>query len=329
MKFSYFLLTFFLLLIAVVSFLFYVFYLDKYSVSSINVEIKRSMGLGAISKLLEEKKVVRDENLFLAFVVLNGVQNELKAGEYEFKPKLSVSEVKTILIKGRTVLRRVTIPEGYTLNQISQVLENKGILSKEEFLELAKNREYIKNKLGVEANTLEGFLFPETYLFSKNQLAEAVINKMVDKFFEVYNSTENNNGLDLNLLEIVTYASIIEKETSMDSEKKMISAVIKNRLEMGMKLDLDPTVIYALGDSYKGRLTKKDLTFSSPYNTYVNKGLPSGPIANPGKESIEAALNPADVDFLYFVSKGDGSHFFSNNYRSHVNAVKKYILKKN
>ncbi len=182
--------------------------------------------------------------------------------------------------------------------------------------------------MGIEVDSLEGFLFPDTYSFNKNESAEIVINTMINKFYEVYNSIEKNNKLNLSLLEYVTYASIIEKETGVDSERVMVSAVIKNRLERGMKLECDPTVIYALGENYDGRLRRKHLQYISPYNTYVITGLPKGPIANPGKESLYAAFNPSDDDYLYFVSKGDGSHFFSNNYKTHVNAVNKFIRNK-
>ncbi|NIP29019.1 MAG: endolytic transglycosylase MltG [Candidatus Dadabacteria bacterium] len=320
-------------LLIIFSFLFlaslsFFFYFDKYSDQSKTVEIPRGMSLKTISGLLEERNLIRDKKLFFAFVLLNGTHEELKAGEYEFPQGSSINDIHNILIKGSALLRGITIPEGFTVNQIAELLEEKKILSQDKFYELANNKNYIKEKLGIEVDSLEGFLFPDTYSFNKNESAEIVINTMINKFYEVYNSIEKNNKLNLSLLEYVTYASIIEKETGVDSERVMVSAVIKNRLERGMKLECDPTVIYALGENYDGRLRRKHLQYISPYNTYVITGLPKGPIANPGKESLYAAFNPSDDDYLYFVSKGDGSHFFSNNYKTHVNAVNKFIRNK-
>lgn len=305
----------------------YSFYSDNYSQENSSVLIPKGAGLKSISSILEENYIVRDKRLFWLFVLLNGTENNLKAGEYEFDSDLSINEIHRILLEGRAKLISVTIPEGYTINQITEVLVSNNVVNKEEFYKLINNKDYINQKLGIEVESFEGFFFPETYYFNKNESPEVIINTMVDKFFEVYNSIENNNDLQLNLVELVTYASIIEKETGVDSERTLVSAVIRNRLKKGMRIECDPTVIYALGDKYDGRLRRKDLEYVSPYNTYVIVGLPIGPIANPGKESLHAALNPADKDYLYFVATGDseGTHYFSSNYRSHVNAVNKYI----
>ena len=184
-------------------------------------------------------------------------------------------------------------------------------------------KKHTKKYFKANIKSLEGFLFPDTYSFNKNEKPEFVIDTMVKRFREVFDQIEGSQFHDE--VEVVTRASIIEKETPLNSEKPLVSAVIDNRLKIGMRLACDPTVIYALGDEFDGNLTKKDLKYQSPYNTYVVSGLPPGPIASPGKESLEAAMNPANVNYLYFVSKGDGSHYFSDNYRSHVNAINKYI----
>ena len=181
--------------------------------------------------------------------------------------------------------------------------------------------------LGTNAGSLEGYLYPDTYYFPKNSNADGVIKVMADRFKAVYKEFDNNDKKNLSDHEIIILASMIEKETGVNSERNLISAVFHNRLKRGMRLECDPTVIYGLGTSFDGNITKENLKNTTPYNTYQIKGLPAGPIANPGKESIDAAMNPSDVDYLFFVSKGDGTHVFSSNYRNHINAVNKYIKK--
>ena len=174
--------------------------------------------------------------------------------------------------------------------------------------------------------SLEGFLFPDTYFFARGCSAERVIETMLDRFREA-SATLGIANAEADIKEIVTIASLIEKETAFPPERSLVSAVIRNRLEKGMKLEFDPTVIYALGEKFDGNIRKKDLSFPSPYNTYVISGLPPGPIAAPGLDSIRAALEPADVDYLYFVSNGDGIHVFSSTYGDHVNAVNRLLKK--
>lgn len=298
------------------------FYLDKYSGNEVTVEIPRGFGLNSISSLLEEKGLVKNSTMFKIFVIAGGFSGELKAGEYFFEPGVTLNDISAKLRKGDVVQHSVTIPEGYNLYEIAEVLEEKKIVSGEKFLKLAFDSEYTSENLGLDVENLEGFLFPDTYAFNKNEEPVIVIQAMLNRFWEVYNSIES--GGNMNIVEAVTRASIIEKETPVSSEKPLVSAVIDNRLKKGYRLECDPTVIYAMWERYDGNITKKDLRYDSPYNTYRVFGLPPGPIANPGKESIEAALNPADVNYLYFVSRGDGSHVFSNNYRDHVNAVNRY-----
>ncbi|MGH7884235.1 MAG: endolytic transglycosylase MltG [Thermodesulfobacteriota bacterium] len=308
------------------SFFYYSFYFERFSKQEINVDIPRGYGLNLIANLLEKNEVVRNKKLFIAYALINGSGNKLKAGEYFFDPSITIKEVFDKLENGDVIIRKVTIPEGLNINEIGKILEKNKVVSKNDFVALAASEEFSENFFQISTRNLEGFLFPDTYSFNKNESPKFVIETMVNRFKEVFEKLENSRGYDL--LETVTRASIIEKETGVNSEKPLVSAVIDNRLKKGIRLACDPTVIYALGEKFNGNLTKKDLEFESPYNTYRVKGLPPGPIANPGKESLEAALNPADVDYLYFVSKGDGSHFFSDNYNSHVNAVNKYIKSK-
>ena len=291
------------------------------------LEIKKGEGLRAISRKLEQNAVIANENLFILYVMYEGLQDKLKAGEYEFESGSTMSQVVEKLSKGDVVIYTLTIPEGLTVSEIGELLQEKNIVSKEEFLRLAHDKEVQSKLLGEESGGFEGYLFPDTYSYNKGVTALELINMMVKRFNTVYSSLENERA-DIKLTdnEIITLASIIEKETGAQSERELISAVFHNRLRIGMKLDSDPTVIYGLGEDFEGRLRKRDLRRMTEYNTYLIKGLPPGPIANPGKESIAAALNPADVDYLYFVSKGDGSgtHSFSSNYEDHRRAVRDY-----
>lgn len=315
-----------ILSVLTISFFYYSFYLDRFSKQQINVDIPRGYGLKLIANLLEKKDIIRNKQLFIAYAIVNGSGNKLKAGEYAFDTAVTIKEVFDKLRSGDVILRKVTIPEGLNIIEIGEILEKSKVVSKKEFVSLAGGGEFSQKFFQTNTKSLEGFLFPDTYSFNKNEKPEFVIETMVNRFKEVFEKLEKSREFDL--LEIVTRASIIEKETAVNSEKPLVSAVIDNRLKKGIRLACDPTVIYALGEKFNGNLTKKDLEFESPYNTYRVKGLPPGPIANPGRESLEAALHPADVGYLYFVSKGDGSHFFSDDYRSHVNAVNKYIKSK-
>ena len=223
---------------------------------------------------------------------------------------------------------RVTFPEGYTVKQIAARLEKREIIdNQEEFLSVAFSAE-MTTILGIAGESIEGYLFPDTYLLTKGLTPDEVIKIMVAHFKRVYKPDFSLRAAELGITdhEIITLASIIEKETGLPEERPLISAVFHNRLKIGMKLDCDPTIIYVLKleGRFKDRLRTRDLKYDSLFNTYLYSGLPPGPIANPGKDSLEAALYPADEKFLYFVSKNDGSHHFSETFREHANAVNKY-----
>lgn len=291
------------------------------------LEIKKGEGLRAISQNLERNGVVVNENLFILYVMYQGLQDRLKAGEYEFRSGSTMSQVVEKLSKGDIVVYKVTIPEGLTVSEIGELLQENRVVSKDEFLRLTRNKKLRSELLGEESGGFEGYLFPDTYSYNKGLTALELINMMVKRFHTVYSALgTKREDLDLTDNEIITLASLIEKETGSADERQLVSAVFHNRLRIGMKLDSDPTVIYGLGEEYNGRLTRRDLKQMTEYNTYLIKGLPPGPIANPGKESIAAALNPADVNYIYFVSKGDGTatHKFSSNYEEHKRAVNEY-----
>lgn len=302
------------------------YFLDGFSTETKIVEIPQGLGLSAIVEKLEGEGVIRKAEILLLSAFLSGTQRKLKHGEYVFSAGEAPYTVHRKLRRGEVSLRKVTFPEGITLVQIAGILEASQIVPREEFLALAENGEYSTKKLGMDVSSLEGFLFPDTYFFARDCSADKVIETMLDRFREAC-VTLGIASMQPDIKEIVTIASLIEKETAFPPERPLVSAVIRNRLRKGMKLEFDPTVIYALGEKFDGDIRKKDLSFPSPYNTYVVSGLPPGPIAAPGLDSIRAALEPADVDYLYFVSNGDGVHVFSKTYGDHQNAVKRLLKK--
>ena len=217
------------------------------------------------------------------------------------------------------------VPEGYNLYQIGWTLSGTPLISEpHEFIDLVKNKQYV-HSLGIDADTLEGYLFPDTYYLPKGIKLEDIPKKMVQRYKVVFSDSKRKRAEELGFTEqqIITLASIVEKEAKVDSERKLISAVYHNRLKQGMKLQADPTAVYGT-KAWITRVTKEDLKRRSPYNTYLHKGLPPGPIANPGEGAILAALYPENVDYLFFVAQGDGSHFFSKDFGSHEKAINRY-----
>jgi UPF0755 protein len=255
----------------------------------------------------------------------------LKAGEYAISVPDSPKNILTVLSEGNVYLHSITIPEGLIIKEIAVLMELEGFAAKEDFLRYTEMPSLISS-LDKDAINLEGYLFPETYRFAKGTSAKEIIAAMVYQFTKVFTQEwiDRAAELEMSIRDVVTLASLVEKETSLRKEKKIVSSVFHNRLRIGMKLDCDPTIIYVLKleGRFKDRLRTKDLKYDSPFNTYFYSGLPPGPIANPGRDSLEAALYPADEKFLYFVSKNDGSHHFSKTFREHQNAVNKYQRRK-
>jgi len=251
----------------------------------------------------------------------------LKAGEYALAIPDSPKNILHVLSEGNVYLHSITIPEGLIIEEIAEFLDFEGFVPKQDFLTNAADPSHISS-LDRDATDCEGYLFPETYRFAKGTSSEEIVTAMVFQFHKVFTQdwAARAAELGMSIRDVVILASLIEKETSLSSEKSLVSAVFHNRLNLGMKLDCDPTIIYALKreGGYNGRLLTKDLKFDTPFNTYLYSGLPPGPIANPGRDSLEAALYPADEKFLYFVSRNDGSHHFSQTFREHQNAVNKY-----
>jgi UPF0755 protein len=280
-----------------------------------------------ISRQLEDEGIIRSSFKFAILAKLTGSVNQVRAGEYELSPSMLPREVLNKLVNGWVIQHMLTIPEGYNIYQIADTLDKEGLVKKQEFLAKAFDQDLISS-LGFEGPSLEGYLFPDTYEFWRDMQTEDVLRKMTARFKKIYSQkyAEEAKGQGLSMRDVVTLASIIEKETGTPGERRLISAVFHNRLRRGMPLQADPTVIYGIRD-FNGNLTRKDLQTPTPYNTYIIKGLPPGPIACPGEAAIKAVLNPVKKRYLYFVSKNDGSHYFSSTLEAHQRAVAIYQKK--
>jgi UPF0755 protein len=256
-----------------------------------------------------------------------GEPAKIKAGGYSFTGKISLARVFDDLAAGRVAQVSVTVPEGLTAREIAPLLEEKGITSGEDFIRIAYDPSS-PAKWDLPGPTLEGYLFPDTYRFARGLAATEVVEYMLERFRSVTAElSSEHGGAVFDLREWVTLASVIEKETGAASERPLIASVFINRLGLKMRLESDPTVIYGI-ENFDGNIRRKDLRRDHPYNTYTRKGIPFGPIANPGRGSLESVLAPATSDFLYFVSKNDGTHLFSRTYKEHLAAVRRYQLRR-
>ena len=282
-----------------------------------------NMGAGE----LESQGIITGKPLFLLWARLMGYSRSIKAGEYRLNSAMPPVLILETLSKGIVITHPVTIPEGFTIKQIGELLEEKGLVNNEEFLAITGDPDVAKS-YGISGQSLEGYLYPDTYQFGRGLSPMSVVEVMVKHFWEVIGPLrEKIEQSGMTMEEVITLASIVEKETGRAEERPIIASVFLNRLKKGMRLETDPTVIYGIKD-FSGNLKKKHLTQRTPYNTYVIRGLPPGPIANPGKEAIEAVLFPAKTNYLYFVSKNDGTHHFSKTLTDHNKAVQKYQKKR-
>ena len=292
-------------------------------------EIQPGMTLKQVALELSRQGLIRSPSAFQAIAYIQAKQKQVMVGEFSLSPSMPPSKILLQITSGKTILHPVTIPEGYRITEIATLLHSEGLADKEFFIRQTRDKSLIR-PLGIPADSLEGYLFPETYHFSKFTPEKKIIQKMVDTFREqvlIPQLLMSAKKSSLSWHEIITLASLIEKETGLDSERKIISSVFHNRLRKNMRLQTDPTVIYAM-KKFDGNIRKRDLKIDSLYNTYRYKGLPPGPIANPGLKSIVAAISPIKSDHLYFVSRQDGSHHFSSTLIEHNRAVQKYQLRK-
>jgi UPF0755 protein len=289
------------------------------------VTIPKGATLSQVGTILQEKGVISSRFLFRLVAMIRGEQRKIKAGDYALKTGSDAGDVMDQLISGRTLMFSITVPEGFNMFQVADLFNQAGIMSREDFLTVARDPAFLK-ELNVDGATLEGYLFPDTYFIRPSEKTDGklLIRKMVQRFHQVYNKYAQNiaeeNGWTT--LQVVTLASLIEKEARA-SEHALVSAVFHNRLRHNMRLQSDPTTIYGI-KPMGSKITRDDLNRKQPYNTYQNAGLPPGPIANPGKESLIAAVKPADKDYLYFVAKNDGSHQFSSSLQEHNRWVNLY-----
>ena len=290
------------------------------------VVIPAGKGASEVARILAGSGVVDSDRRFEILVRLKKAGRRLKAGEYRFDEPASPEEVLDVLTSARVMLHSFVVPEGYSLSRVSRLFEGLGFEGEEVRVALMKTG--LITDLDPAADDLEGYLFPDTYMYPKGTSVADLVEMMVERFREVFLPEWEGRepGFPLNLRETVTLASLIEKETAVAEERSLISAVFHNRLRRNMLLECDPTVIYALKrDGFDVTiLTRKDLDYDSPYNTYVYPGLPPGPIASPGGDSLKGAVRPESSDYLYFVAKGNGEHQFSKTYREHRRAVGRY-----
>lgn len=284
------------------------------------IEVEKGEGAGRIAEKLYESGVIRYPLLFTLWARITGNDKRIKAGRYEFRVPSRIRDVLRKMVRGEVLNIRVTIPEGVTICEVAQRFQYKAGMDSAEFMNLVRDSSLISS-FGLNAPSLEGLLFPDTYFVFDSIPATRVIELMTRRFFNVFDSSMQRRmeeiGFTLN--QIVTLASIIQLEVKVKEELPLVSSVYHNRLAKGRRLESCPTILFLLPER-RDRVFYADLLIDSPYNTYIHTGLPPGAICNPGKEALLAALYPAETDYLYFVAKGDGTHIFSRTYREHTAA---------
>lgn len=288
------------------------------------VTIPSGSGIRQIQHILAQGGLIHDDLRFLLLAKLLGLARTLPAGEFRLSLGQQPGEVLRQLATAKPVQYAVTIPEGLRIPEIADIFAAGGWCDRERFIDLAHDREFIQS-LGLNSvASLEGYLYPDTYHLTRNITdTKTLLTMQVDRFFKIWSTLPHNETQQMGQHEIVTLASVVEKETANAAERPLIAAVFLNRLKTGMRLQSDPTVIYGLRD-FSGNLTRSDLRSDHPYNTYVIPALPAGPICNPGQQAITAVLHPTSTDYFYFVSKNNGTHHFSTNLADHQRAVRHY-----
>ncbi|CAE77803.1 endolytic transglycosylase MltG [Bdellovibrio bacteriovorus] len=293
-------------------------------------EVTPGKGFATIAKELEEKGLVKNATFFNLFARFKGDRSKIKVGEYLLRTNMIPTEVLEAITSGKSIARSFTVSEGLSTYEIAELYEKQGFGTAESFMALVRDPALIQSLLGEKADSLEGYLFPETYMLTKYTDTKTLISNMVKRFLYVYNEVMAQAEIrSMTRNQVVTLASIIEKETGAPEERPLISSVFHNRLAKKMRLQTDPTVIYGKAEALGKiviNITRADLQTPTRYNTYVIYGLPPGPIANPGREAILAAVKPQESQYLFFVSQNDGTHVFSEDYKGHQRAVQKFQL---
>ncbi len=289
----------------------------------VTVFIPKGSSVRRIGVILGRQGLVANDLRFLVLARLTGQAGHLQAGEYRLPRGWTPLQILRLLVQGKVIRHQVTIPEGLNISQIATILAKDHWINRQRFLALTHDPKFIRT-LGLHQASLEGYLFPDTYSLVRGQVDErSIISLMVHQFYRVWREITKNSKPQLSRHQVVTLASMIEKETGNARERPLIARVFLNRLQRNMRLQSDPTVIYGIHD-FHGDLTRADLKRKTPYNTYIIFGLPPGPICNPGRASLEAVLKPADSPDLYFVSRNNGTHCFSTTLKEHNRAVYKY-----
>lgn len=301
---------------------------DPKSEENVLIVIERGDSGAKLADFLEKKGVISNSRRFIWAGRILGKWNKIKSGEYGLSANMTPLEIFKIITSGISLTRPITVPEGTNMYQIAAELERKSLTTAAEFLALCKDTAFI-TALGFSnpiPKSLEGYLYPDTYFFDKTLKPRQMVTKMVQRFFIEWDDKRLQRAKELGMTrhQVVVLASIIEKETGAPQERPLISSVFHNRLNKGMRLQSDPTTIYGMWETFHGNIKKEHLLIKNNYNTYAMGGLPIGPIANPGKEAILAALFPEQSNYLYFVSKNDGTHVFSKNLEDHQRAVHQF-----
>jgi len=294
--------------------------------AGIEVRIPENSSAREVAAILQKNGLIRNQDIFLNYCRQNGLDVQLKAGLYTLQKSQSLPEIAQQIAQGKVKSPSFTIPEGYTVRQIGELLVKKQICTQQQWQEAIQTDykfDFILPGSPKNEARLEGFLFPDTYTITEKSSAQDIINMMLNNFAMVWNKSFAAQAADkkLSTRNTIIIASLIEREARIPEERQRIAGVIYNRLQKGMPLQIDATILYSLGE-HRPTVTYKDLQINSPYNTYKYAGLPPGPIACPGRDAISAALNPEKNSFYYYVAKGDNSHIFSSTYAEHLNAKK-------
>ncbi len=293
-------------------------------------DVMPGQSMSSVAINLESQHLIKNAWLFTKYSRFSGANSKLKKGEYALNKTMTPNQVLSVITSGKSVMRSLTIPEGKNIFDIADILEKSGFGTKADFFKLIKDPDFIQNQLGEKLESLEGYLFPDTYKVTKFDTQKEIVQQMLNHFINVYKDLEPEiKKLNWTRNKLITFASIVEKETGRPSDRVIVSSVFHNRLKINMKLQTDPTVLYgkavSLGEM-PNNITRADLQTPTRHNTYTNYGLPPTPISNPGRDAILAVINPANTKYVYFVSRNDGTTVFSENLSQHNAAVQKFQM---
>ena len=296
----------------------------KYSGPNVIFDIRPGETFASINARLKKQNLISDSKIFHRYSQVNGLMRRFQAGRYQIRSQSNMLDILETFIKGNSITIAVTIPEGKNIYEIAKILEQNHVTSEKDFIRMSQSPSFVRS-LDIPSDTIEGYLYPETYRFAPKSSAENIIKGMVGIYRQKTKDIDFSRApLNLSPHQVIILASVVEKETGASKERATIAGVFVNRLKNRMRLQSDPTTIYGIFKSFDGNLKRKHLQQKTPYNTYKINGLPIGPISNPGIESIEAVLSPEKHQYLYFVSQNDGRHVFSKSYKEHLRAVNIY-----